>query len=166
MILSAVRLCHCHVTGTDLFNITYTIMSEHRHVRSTSHDSQGTHRRHISPPPSQKFHPPMHIPSVPTPALLESVAGGAHYAGVNVEPGSVLKHRRSSTSRPHNVLKHDHIRVLDDLTELYCCRPTLEIFQRSWNKDAVFEDPLCRCKGYSEYAAQVSSPPAYACFTS
>ncbi|KAF9562175.1 hypothetical protein CPC08DRAFT_688059 [Agrocybe pediades] len=130
-------------------------MSEHHHVRSPSHDSQGIHRSHpSSPPPSQKFHPSLLPHSIPTPSLVESVAGGAHYSGVNVEPGSVLKHRRSSTARPHNVLKHDHKRVLDDLTELYCCRPSVEIFERSWNKDAVFEDPLCICKGYHQYAAQ------------
>jgi len=37
---------------------------------------------------------------------------------------------------------------------LYCSRPTLEIFERSWSRDAEFEDHFCKCKGYKEYTAQ------------
>ncbi|KAF9483783.1 hypothetical protein BDN70DRAFT_873399 [Pholiota conissans] len=123
------------------------------HHRSLSRDTQGISS--VPPrspsPPTQTFHPSIMLP---TPALVESVAGGAHYAGVRVDTDTVLKHRRSSSSRPHTQLAHHHERVLDDLTELYCCRPTLEIFERSWNKDAVFEDPFSKCKGFDEYAAR------------
>jgi hypothetical protein len=91
---------------------------------------------------------------VPTPALVESVAGGAHYSGVKVDTESLWRRRRSSANQPHTELRHNHQRVLDDLTELYCARPTLEILESSWNKDAQFEDPLCKCKGFDEYAAQ------------
>lgn len=132
-------------------------MSGIRHHRSVSRDSHPHRKPARSPsPPSQTYHPSILPHSVPTPALVESVAGGAHYAGVKVDSDSILKHRRSSTSQSHTVLKHDHQRILDDLTELYCCRPTLEIFERSWSKNAEFEDPLTKCKGYKQYVAQVS----------
>ncbi|KAJ6623407.1 hypothetical protein B0H10DRAFT_2009579 [Mycena sp. CBHHK59/15] len=98
------------------------------------------------------------LPTVPTPALVESVAGAAHYSGSKVEP---IKRRNSSHDRhdSHTDIKADHHRVLADIRELYECRPTLEIFERSWHKDAVFEDPLSKCKGFHEYAAQASGCP-------
>ncbi|CAA7267652.1 unnamed protein product [Cyclocybe aegerita] len=130
-------------------------MSGVRHHRSISRDSHGSPKPPRSPsPPCQTFHPSILPRSVPTPALVESVAGGAHYAGVKVDSDAVLRHRRSSSHRHHTELNADHQRVLDDLTELFCCRPTLEILERSWSKDAVFEDPLCKCKGFNEFAAQ------------
>ncbi|KDR73464.1 hypothetical protein GALMADRAFT_72147 [Galerina marginata CBS 339.88] len=135
-------------------------MSGIHHSRSPSRDSYSSPRPPRSPsPPSQIFHPSILPHSVPTPALVESVAGGAHYAGAKVDSDAVLKHRRSSGTRSHTALKHDHQRILDDLTELYCCRPTLEIFERSWSKDAEFEDPLSKCKGYHEYSAQWFAMP-------
>jgi hypothetical protein len=123
-------------------------------------------------PPSQTYYPS--ILTVPTPALVESAAGGAHYSGVKVDSEMLLKHRRNSSFKQHTDIKHYHQRILDDLTELYCCRPSQEIFERSWHRDAEFEvhslsfppesasylaiiqDPLSKCKGYDEYAAQVS----------
>ncbi|KAJ2917231.1 hypothetical protein MD484_g3168, partial [Candolleomyces efflorescens] len=48
---------------------------------------------------------------------------------------------------------------MDDLKELYCCRPTREIFERSWRKDAIFEDPFVQCQGFGEYAAQFFAMP-------
>lgn len=122
-------------------------------------------------PPSQKYFPS--ILSMPTPALVESAAGGAHYSGVKVD-SEMLKHRRNSSFKQHAEIKHYHQRILEDLAELYCCRPTREIFERSWHRDAEFEvhslsypsestsclaiiqDPLSKCKGFEEYAAQVS----------
>ena len=116
--------------------------------------------------------------SVPTPALLESLAGGAHYSGVKIDHDT-SKARRNSHGKPSNHLEveADHKKVIDDLQELYCCRPTLEIFERRWRPDAIFEvrypfnilqgvliycrqDPLIRCKGFDEYAAQVSLSPS------
>lgn len=149
-------------------------MASLRHTRSMSVDSTG--RRRVSSPesplPSQIHHHPTIFHSVPTPALVESVAGGAHYAGVRVDSDTVSKHRRGSQDRQnHTEIKNDHQRIMHDLQELYSCRPTLDIFDRSWSKNAVFEvspvsldaqnltmlsqDPLCKCKGYAEYAAQV-----------
>ena len=137
------------------------------------------HRRCSSPsssprspsPPSQTYYPS--ILSMPTPALVESAAGGAHYSGVKVD-SEMLKHRRNSSFKQHTEIRHYHQRIMEDLTELYCCRPTREIFERSWHRDAEFEvhslsypskstgylaiiqDPLSKCKGFDEYAAQVS----------
>jgi hypothetical protein len=56
-----------------------------------------------------------------------------------------MKHRRSSSHQYHPELNHDHQRVLNDLTELYCCRPTLEILERSWNKEAELEVRWALC---------------------
>lgn len=60
-----------------------------------------------------------------------------------MEAESGLKRRRTSVNRSNSDLSHDHRRILDDLTELYCGRPTLEILERSWNKDAQFEVSYC-----------------------
>jgi hypothetical protein len=130
-----------------------TTMSGIIHYRTLSSDSQGTSKSPRSTsPPSHTFHQSI-LPHVPTPALLESVAGGAHYSGVNVEAESVLKRRRASASRSHSDLSHDHRRILDDLTELYCGRPTLEILQRSWSKDAQFEVSYCVFFAYGSHFA-------------
>jgi len=129
------------------------------HHRSFSSDSQGSSKPPRSPsPPCHTFHPSI-LPRMPTPALVESVAGAAHYSGVNVETESVVKRRRSSTSRPHTELNHNHQRILDDLTELYCARPTLEILERSWHKDAQFEVSHCTSfgNGFGLYLA-ISGP--------
>ncbi|KAF8921490.1 hypothetical protein CPB85DRAFT_1271079 [Mucidula mucida] len=146
-------------------------MSHHHHHRSLSRTSRtsissATNRRSPSPSsrPSQTFHASILPRSMPTPALVESVAGGAHYAGIKVDaespkhPHTSMDRRRSSQEMAIN-LKADHHRVMADLQELYCCRPTPEIFERSWNKEAVFEDPLSVCKGFHEYAAQWYAMP-------
>lgn len=93
-------------------------------------------------PPSQTYHPSGIIPKMPTPALVESVAGAAHYSGANVGTDTLTK--RHSTSGPrqsesHTQLHSDHQRVLDDLKEMFCARTTLDILDRTWSKDAVFE---------------------------
>ncbi len=147
--------------------------NHHHHHRSLSLESAHSSSPRSPSPPSQTFHSSILPHSIPTPALLESVAGAAHYSGVKVDP-EALKHRRASMDRRSSAnepVKADHQRIMADLKELYCCRPTVEIFERSWNKDAVFEvcchlvcvrrlwihflqDPLSYCKGYNEYAAQ------------
>lgn len=50
-------------------------------------------------------------------------------------------------------------RIMADLKELYCCRPSKEIFERTWRPDAVFEDPLVKCEGYAQYAPQWFAMP-------
>lgn len=115
--------------------------SEIRHRRTTSRDSTASHPPRSPSPPTLTYHPTL-LP-IPTPALVESVAGAAHYSGSRIDPETALKHRRSSHEAGdiHTELKPSHRRVLRDLKELYGCRPTLEIFERSWNKDAEFEVP-------------------------
>ncbi|KAF8061493.1 hypothetical protein FPV67DRAFT_1673130 [Lyophyllum atratum] len=128
--------------------------SDIRHQRTLSRGSTSSNPPRSPSPPSLTYHPT--ILPIPTPALVESVAGAAHYSGIKLEIEAPLKRRQSSHDAGDifTELKPSHQRVLDDLKELYCCRPTLEIFERSWNKDAEFEDPLSKCKGYNEYAAQ------------
>jgi len=115
-----------------------TTMSGIRHQRSMSSEASPPPR---SPSPSsQTFHPSILPHSVPTPALVESVAGGAHYSGVRVDSDTQLKHHRTNSCHlSPEELNNDHRQVLDDLKELFCCRPTREIFDRSWNRDAVYE---------------------------
>ncbi|TFK55270.1 hypothetical protein OE88DRAFT_1027467 [Heliocybe sulcata] len=96
-------------------------------------------------------------PILPTPSLIESLSGASHYSGATAEHHDKHSARKSSEGRrPSAVMELSDQRkqVIDDLKELFCCRPTREIFDRSWREDAVFEDPLCSCKGRSEYAAQ------------
>jgi hypothetical protein len=114
--------------------------SEPRLSRSLASDStMGSRNRSPSPPsPTMTYH--ANLVTIPTPALVESVAGAAHYSGARLDH-ETHKRRRSShgTGDRHTELKPSHQRVLDDLNELFGCRPTLEIFERSWSKDAVFE---------------------------
>jgi len=49
--------------------------------------------------------------------------------------------------------------ALDDVLALFCSKPTAEIFERSWREDAIFEDPICKCLGYKEYASHWFSMP-------
>lgn len=112
-------------------------------------------------PPSITYHPQILPQVIPTPSLIESVAGAAHYSGVKVNTESNAHHRRRSgtATEHHTDLKEGHERLMKDLIELYCCRPTTEIFQRSWRKDATFEDPFTVCQGYGQYAAQWFAMP-------
>jgi len=104
------------------------------------------------------------------PALLDSVAGGAHYSGVE----SVNERRRSlnrghsqnahtigSPRRQSHRLSHppgaasaSHLAAMDDLRDMYEGRASKEMMQRRWRKDAAYEDPYTRCKGLHEIAPQ------------
>lgn len=132
------------------------------HSPSASSPTNGHHRSPSSASssgePTQTHHHSL-LPTVPTPALVESVAGAAHYSGSNVEP---LKHRHSSHDRTesHEANQKRVDAVLADVRELFECRPTPEIFARSWHKDAVFEDPLAHARGFREYAAQWYAMPS------
>jgi hypothetical protein len=108
--------------------------------RSASRDSWSSKGLQSPSPPSLTYHRSILPQSVPTPALVESVAGAAHYSGVRVDPDT-LNRRHSSHDRraSHTQVKVDHDRAMADLKELYACKPTLEIFERSWSKDAVLE---------------------------
>ena len=126
-----------------LLQPTRTPSDSIRKPRSPTHSpSHSVHLRPRSPsPPRQTFHPPSIIPSVPTPALLGSLAGGAHYSGIKVDGDTTKRRRRSSVQRESSLgeISGGHQRVVDDLNELYCCRPTVEIFDRTWRKDGQFQ---------------------------
>ncbi|PWN48260.1 hypothetical protein IE53DRAFT_370776 [Violaceomyces palustris] len=49
--------------------------------------------------------------------------------------------------------------LIQDSQDLFCAKPSREIFHRSWNPQATFEDPICIAKGFREYAAQWYSMP-------
>ena len=107
--------------------------------RRPSNSSESPILPYPSPPlPTQTHHPSIIVPTL---ALVESVAGAAHYSGTNVDPDSIKRRRgsREKHSSHHENVEREHQRVLDDLHELYCCRPTSEIFDRTWRRDAVFE---------------------------
>lgn len=90
--------------------------------------------------PTITYHPSLFPANIPTPALLESAVGGAHYSGVKIERDTSKLRRDSSGKRASYLqVNGDHQRVLDDLKELYCCRPTREILERRWRPDACFE---------------------------
>jgi hypothetical protein len=91
-------------------------------------------------------HSIMPIP-LPIPHLVHSAAGGAHYSGAPVsdsdpENGEVTSptNGESSSSIQGDEIIRD--RIMADLKELYCCRPSKEIFERVWRPDAVFEVSL------------------------
>ncbi|KAI0948331.1 hypothetical protein AcW1_005577 [Taiwanofungus camphoratus] len=115
----------------------------------------------ISPSPTRgHYRPKSLVPSLPTPELVGAIASGAHYAGV-LSPGSNdhRKHvndrrtqRASSVDDPGVIETYQE--VMEDLKELFCGRPTPDMFERRWRKDAVFEDPFIKCVGFREYAAQ------------
>ncbi|KAG8702766.1 hypothetical protein FRC09_004553 [Ceratobasidium sp. 395] len=92
------------------------------------------------------------LANLPTPGLLSSLAGAAHYTG---NPKfSRQDALRASFGDREVILEDQRKQTLDDVLELFCSHPSLEIFERSWHRDAVFEDPLTKCIGYREYAAQ------------
>lgn len=93
--------------------------------------------------------------------LLFSALVAAHYSSTSQSPTrSTHSLRRSSDAmsldpnQPEVTLEGKRKQVLDDVSELFCSRPTIEIFKRSWRPDAVFEDPISKCLGYKEYAPQ------------
>ncbi|KAH9057138.1 hypothetical protein EDB83DRAFT_2390402 [Lactarius deliciosus] len=118
--------------------------------------------------PTQIYHSSLLPRSIPTPALLDSVAGGAHYSGVesvNERRRSLLRNHPQSPNavqafgqrRQSNLpgaASASHLATMDDLKEMYEGRSTKEIIQKRWQKGAEYEDPYTRCKGLSEIAPQ------------
>ncbi|KIY51102.1 hypothetical protein FISHEDRAFT_37718 [Fistulina hepatica ATCC 64428] len=105
----------------------------------------------------------MHLPTIPVPlpvpttALIESAAGGAHHWGRGAHSGF----HRKRNSESHVEVNGDHNRVLGDLKQLYNARPSMDIIQRLFDIDAVFEDPITKCKGLAEIAAQWYALPKF-----
>ncbi|KAF7295122.1 PINc domain-containing protein [Mycena indigotica] len=137
------------MTSSDHHRSLSNAGSPHRRSSSREHHRNSS----LGGEPSQTHHSSLLPNILPTPAVIESVAGAAHFTGSHVEP---LKHRHSSHEHheAHTILKADHRKLLDDLRELYECRPVPAIFTRSWHPDAVYETPLVKCRGFRQYAAQ------------
>ncbi|KAI9455601.1 hypothetical protein BJY52DRAFT_1385811, partial [Lactarius psammicola] len=128
---------------------------------------------HYTNLPTQIYHSSLLPRSIPTPALLDSVAGGAHYSGVESVNerrrslirghshatcnGQGLGHRRQSNIP--GAASASHLAAMDDLKEMYEGRATKEMMQKLWQKGAEYEDPYTRCKGLSEIAPQWYSLP-------
>lgn len=92
------------------------------------------------------------LANLPTPGMLASLAGAAHYTG---NPKySQQEAVRASFGSKNVVLEGKRKQTVEDVLELFCAHPSLEIFDRSWHRDAVFEDPFIKCVGFKEYAAQ------------
>ncbi|KZP01243.1 hypothetical protein CALVIDRAFT_524342 [Calocera viscosa TUFC12733] len=65
----------------------------------------------------------------------------------------------SSDQLSEDLLPEERKRVLHDIHELFAGRPTVEIWQRSFRKDSVYEDPLARAVGLRQVAAQFYALP-------
>lgn len=50
-------------------------------------------------------------------------------------------------------LQGKRAQLVQDVMALFQSKPTLEIFQRGWRQDAVFEDPIAIATGFKQYAA-------------
>jgi len=111
---------------------------------------------------------------MPDGSLLGSAVGGAHYSGVDPVKERRLSLRRAASPPPHvrrpsatgsgggaqaRTAEEVHCAVLDDLRELYECRPVAQIFERRFVRKAVFEDTWVLCKGVHEIAPQFFALP-------
>ncbi|KAF8841183.1 hypothetical protein BDN67DRAFT_967525 [Paxillus ammoniavirescens] len=106
-----------------------------------------------------------HSPKIPlfvsAPNIAHSAVGGAHYSGVPTirEPKRGRTSSGEATRSSHESPEASRERIMNDLKELYCCRPTRSIFERTWRPDAVFEDPLVKAEGRGEYEPQWFAMP-------
>ncbi|KAG2146937.1 uncharacterized protein EDB93DRAFT_1284613 [Suillus bovinus] len=126
---------------------------------TTSQETPSVHAAPLkssdSASPTMVYHrQTLQIP-LPISDIIYSAAGGAHYSGapVSEDDDQVVT---SPVSGQFSLPMDDTIqdRIMADLKELYCCRPSKEIFERTWRPDAVYEDTLVRCEGYAQYAPQ------------
>ncbi|KAG1877586.1 hypothetical protein DFJ58DRAFT_648892 [Suillus subalutaceus] len=116
------------------------------------HDASVKSSDSASPTLTYHRRPTLQIP-LPILDIIYSTAGGAHYSGAPVsENDDQVVTSPGEPSPPMDDTTRD--RIMADLRELYCCRASKEIFERTWRPDAVFEDPLVKCEGYAQYAPQ------------
>ncbi|KAI0721530.1 hypothetical protein C8T65DRAFT_630277 [Cerioporus squamosus] len=127
-------------------------------VPATSSQTTGAPRSK-SPSPTITYHHP-HLPPFPTSDLLGSIASGAHYAGaLQSHPDDPPLHARLWRARSHDRSGEDpsvesrYQEVMQDLENLYACKPTLEIIQRRFRADASLEHPLFKCAGIHDITA-------------
>ncbi|KAH7930890.1 hypothetical protein BV22DRAFT_999907 [Leucogyrophana mollusca] len=111
-------------------------------------------------PPTITHHPAGLLGSFPIPNIAQSAAGGAHYSGAPMTEAAQPRSSSGNTLCLEDDKAHlNRQQIMRDLKELYCCRPTREIFERTWRRDAVFEDPLTKCQGFDQYAPQWFAMP-------
>jgi len=72
---------------------------------------------------------------------LPDMSVPGHFSAVNddLEHENELRSTHSHLANSNVKLDGKRKQVVEDVLELFCSRPTLEIFERSWRKDAVFE---------------------------
>ncbi|KAI0713230.1 hypothetical protein C8Q76DRAFT_796215 [Earliella scabrosa] len=102
------------------------------------------------------------MPPLPIPDLLNSIASGAHYSGgyqeraadqpLHPKPWRARSRERSS-DHPEVELRFKD--VMDDLEQLYCCKPTPDIIQRRFRADATVDHPWFTCAGIRDIAAVI-----------
>ncbi|KAG8906839.1 hypothetical protein FRB99_006014 [Tulasnella sp. 403] len=119
-----------------------------------------------SPEPKITYHPDRKRRSLSlTFPDMHALAGGAHFSAATDHPDQERQLQPISSHLSNSDVKLEGTRkqVVEDVMELFCSRPTLEIFRRSWREDATFEfglkDPLSKCEGFDEYAPQWFSMP-------
>lgn len=122
------------------------------------------HRPSSSPPPTITYHHSSTLLPIPAPQIAQAAVGGAHYSTMYTShhtrrrsSGSDGLHRTSQSAG--DAEESDRRRIVDDLNELFCCRPSIDIFKRTWRHDAIFEDPWVKCEGYNEYGPQFFAMP-------
>ncbi|KAG0705189.1 hypothetical protein DFH29DRAFT_907975 [Suillus ampliporus] len=130
---------------------------------TTSQETSSIHnaspKSSVSASPTMIYHRPVVQITFSMPDIVHSAAGG-HYSGAPVSEND--DEVVTSPGRPNSSTEEGDIirdRIMADLKELYCCRPSKEIFERTWRPDAVFEDPLVKCEGYAQYASQWFAMP-------
>ncbi|KAI6109890.1 hypothetical protein F5141DRAFT_1215345 [Pisolithus sp. B1] len=109
-----------------------------------------------SPRPTITYHHSPTLLPVPPPQIAHAAVGGAHYSTMYTSQHA--RRRSSSGGKPRrasqsarDVEDSERQKIVDDLNELFCCRPSIDIFKRTWRHDA---DPWVKCEGYDEYAPQ------------
>ncbi|KAF8323144.1 hypothetical protein DL93DRAFT_631388 [Clavulina sp. PMI_390] len=118
--------------------------------------THGAHGGHASPPASAGYH----NTTMPTVGLITALPGAAHFSGGTSDIAAHTKFRPTfADGEDRTQLDPIRQQILNDTLQLFCARPTLEIFELHWRRDAIFEDPLRQCKGYKEYTAQWFSLP-------
>jgi hypothetical protein len=109
---------------------------------TTSQETPSVHdvslKNSDSASPTMTYHRQTLQVPLPIPDIIYSAAGGAHYSGAPVSENSdQVFTSPGKPSPPMDDTIRD--RIIADLKELYCCRPSKEIFERTWRSDAVFE---------------------------
>ncbi|KAL1947595.1 hypothetical protein VTO73DRAFT_13319 [Trametes versicolor] len=133
-----------------------------------SHSETTPHAAHsLSPSPTITRHRAGIAPAVRANDILGSITGGAHYSGAlpqrNADEPPLhpkawrRRSLRSTELDPSVALAFKD--VVSDLEQLYGGKPSLEIVRRRWNKDALLEHPLFKCKNLREISAVLFALP-------